>query len=64
MDKVVDTIAKYGIKLKEVLNGRRGRVNEVRKVGMCLARRCHMTLKEVAETFVPSYYGTIGWACH
>jgi REP element-mobilizing transposase RayT len=64
--KVVNMVAViYGIKLKEVLNGRRGRSNEARKVGMYLVRRhCDLSLKEVAERFGVSSYGVVGWACH
>jgi putative transposase len=66
VDKVVNMVAEaYGIKLEEVVNGRRGRNNESRKVGMYLVRRlCDLSLKEVAERFGVSSYGVVGWAYH
>lgn len=66
VDKVVNMVAAaYGIKVEEVVNGRRGRSNEARKVGMYLVRRkCDLSLKEVAERFGVSSYGVVGWAYH
>ncbi len=64
MDKVVDMVAEAnGIKLEEVINGRRGRRSEARKVDMYLVgRHRNLSLKEVAERFEVSSYGRVGLA--
>ena len=55
----------YGLKVDELLNGRRGRDNEPRKVGMCLIKElCDLKLQEIADHFGTGSYGTVGWACH
>jgi REP element-mobilizing transposase RayT len=66
MDQVLGTIAKtYGLKVKDLLTGRRGRDNEPRKLGMYLAKElCDLKLSEIAQRFDTSSYGTVGWACH
>ena len=66
VDQVLKTLAKrYGLKVEDVMKGKRGKDNEPRKVGMYLAKElCDMKLKEIAEHFGTASYGTVGWACH
>ncbi|MGB7293188.1 MAG: hypothetical protein WBD99_13525 [Thermodesulfobacteriota bacterium] len=66
VDKVVNMVAAaHGIKVEEVVNGRRGRSNEARKVGMYSVRRkCDLSLKEAAERFGVNSNGVVGWAYH
>lgn len=55
----------YGIQVKDLIRGRRGRESEARKVAMFLVKRlCDLTLQETAERFGVGSYGVIGWACH
>ncbi|HEY7317459.1 MAG TPA: helix-turn-helix domain-containing protein [Candidatus Binatia bacterium] len=56
---------RYGLKVKDLMKGKRGKDNEPRKVGMYLAKElCDLKLKEIAEQFGTASYGTVGWACH
>lgn len=66
VDQVLRTLAKmYGLKVDDLLNGRRGRDNEPRKVGMYLIKElCDLKLQEIADHFGTGSYGTVGWACH
>ena len=66
MDQVLRTVAKtYGLKVEDLLMGRRGRGNEPRKLGMYLVKElCDLKLSEIAHRFGTSSYGTVGWACH
>jgi chromosomal replication initiation ATPase DnaA len=66
MDQVLRAVAKtYGLKVEDLLMGRRGRDNEPRKLGMYLVKElCDLKLREIAERFGTSSYGTVGWACH
>jgi hypothetical protein len=66
MDQVLGTLAKaYGLKVGDLLTGRRGRDNEPRKLGMYLVKElCDLKLSEIAQRFGTSSYGTVGWACH
>lgn len=65
-DRVLRVLAQeYGVKLEAVLQGRRGRENEARKVGMYLLKQlCDLTLQEIADRFGIRSYGAAGWACH
>ncbi len=65
-DRVLRVLAQeYGVKLEAVLQGRRGRENEARKVGMYFLKRlCDLTLQEIADRFGIRSYGAAGWACH
>lgn len=66
----VDTVlrivaAVYGVAVQDLLEGKRGKENEVRKVGMYLVKElCDVRLQEIAERFGTGSYGTVGWACH
>jgi hypothetical protein len=66
MDQVLGTLAKaYGLKVEDLLTGRRGRDNEPRKLGMYLVKElCDLKLSEIAQRFGTSSYGTVDWACH
>jgi len=66
VDKVLETLAKmYGVKVQDLMIGRRGKDNEARKVGMYLAKElCDLRLREIAERFGTGSYGAVGWACH
>ena len=66
VDKVLNTLAKrYGMKLEELMKGKRGKENEARKVGMYLVKElCDLKLQEIAQRFGTGSYGAVGWACH
>ena len=66
VDQVLKTLAKrYGLKVEDLMKGKRGKDNEPRKVGMYLAKElCDLKLKEIAARFGTGSYGTVGWACH
>jgi REP element-mobilizing transposase RayT len=66
VDQVLRTLAKmYGVTVDDLLNGRRGRDNEPRKVGMFLIKElCDLKLQEIADHFGTGSYGTVAWACH
>jgi putative transposase len=66
VDQVLKTLAKrYGLKVEDLMKGKRGKDNEPRKVGMYLAKElCDMKLKEIAAQFGTESYGAVGWACH
>ena len=66
VDQVLKTLAKrYGLKVEDLMKGKRGKDNEPRKVGMYLAKElCDLKLKEIAEQFGTGSYGAVGWACH
>jgi putative transposase len=66
VDQVLKTLAKrYGLKVEDLMKGKRGKDNEPRKVGMYLVKElCDLKLKEIAEHFGAGSYGTVGWACH
>jgi chromosomal replication initiation ATPase DnaA len=66
VDQVLGTLVKtYGLEVDDLLNGRRGRDNEPRKVGMYLIKElCDLKLQEIADRFGTASYGTVGWACH
>jgi hypothetical protein len=53
VDQVRKTLAKrYGLKVEDLMKGKRGKDNEPRKVGMYLAKElCYLKLKEIAEGF-------------
>ncbi len=64
--KVLKALARiYGVKVEDLLTGRRGKENEARKVGMYLIKElCDLRLHEIAERFGTGSYGAVGWACH
>ena len=66
IDQVLKALAtKYGLKVEDLMKGKRGKDNERRKVGMYLAKElCDLKLKEIAAQFETASYGTVGWACH
>jgi REP element-mobilizing transposase RayT len=66
IDQVLKALAtSYGLKVEDLMKGKRGKNNEPRKVGMYLAKElCDMKLKEIAAQFGTGSYGTVGWACH
>lgn len=66
VENVLRTLAKkYGVKVEDLMNGKRGKENEARKVGMYLVKElCDLRLQEIAERFGTRSYGTVGWACH
>ena len=66
VDKVLKALAKtYGLKVKDLMTGKRGKDNEARKVGMYLVKEiCDLKLQEIAKRFGIASYGTVGWACH
>lgn len=66
VDRVLKSLARvYGVKARDLIEGRRGRDNEARKVGMYLVKElCDLTLREIAERFGTGSYGAVGWACH
>ena len=58
-------VTNYGLKVEDLMKGKRGKDNEPRKVGMYLAKElCDLKLKEIAAQFGTASYGTVGWACH
>ncbi len=65
VDVVLCLVAQqYGLPLENLVNGRRGKENEARKVAMYLVKRlCDLTLQETAERFNVRSYGVVGWAC-
>ncbi|MDP6559257.1 MAG: helix-turn-helix domain-containing protein [Candidatus Binatia bacterium] len=66
VDMVLKTLAKmYGVKVKDLIEGKRGKENEARTVGMYLVKEfCDLRLREIAERFGTGSYGAVGWACH
>jgi chromosomal replication initiation ATPase DnaA len=66
VDRVLKTLAtRYGVKVEDLLKGRRGKDNEARKVGMYLIKElCDLRLQEIAQCFGMGSYGVVGWACH
>ena len=66
VDQVLRILAKtYGLKLDDLLRGRRGKDNEPRRLGMYLVKElCDLKLQEIAERFGTGSYGAVGWACH
>jgi hypothetical protein len=66
VDQVLRILAKaYGLKLDDLLRGRRGKDNEPRRLGMYLVKElCDLKLQEIAERFGTGSYGGVGWACH
>ena len=66
VNHVLKTLAtKYGLKVEDLMRGKRGKDNEPRKVGMYLTKElCDLKLKEIAEHFGIASYRTVGWACH
>lgn len=62
---VISSVAKeYGVPPLTLRKGRRGWMNEPRKVAMYLVQRvCDLPLKETATHFGVGSYGTVGWAC-
>jgi hypothetical protein len=61
---VTRVAAEYGVPPRVLQQGRRGSVNEARKVAIYLVHRlCDMTLKEIAPWFGLTSYGAVGWAC-
>jgi hypothetical protein len=66
VDQVLKALAKkYGLKVEDLMKGKRGKDNEPRKVGMYLVKKlCDLKLKEIAERFGTGTYGAVGWACH
>jgi putative transposase len=65
-DQVLKALAKrYGLRVEDLMKGKRGKDNEPRKVGMYLVKElCDLKLKEIAERFGTGSYGAVGWACH
>jgi chromosomal replication initiation ATPase DnaA len=66
IDQVLKALGtKYGLKVEDLMKGKRGKDNEPRKVGMYLAKElCDLKLKEIAAQFGTASYGTVGWVCH
>jgi REP-associated tyrosine transposase len=66
MRRVLEGVAKgYGVGVEDLIQGRRGRENEARKVAMYLVKRlCDWTLQQTAEGFGVGSYGVVGWACY
>ncbi len=66
VNQVLRILAKtYGLKLDDLLTGRRGKDNEPRRLGMYLVKElCDLKLQEIAERFGTGSYGAVGWACH
>lgn len=66
VDKVLKGVAKvYGVKVLDLVQRKRGKSNEARKVGMYLVKElCDLTLQEIAQRFGMGSYGAVGWACH
>ena len=66
VDQVLNAPAKtYRLKVEDLVNGKRGKENEPRKVGMYLVKElCDLKLREIAERFGTGSYGAVGWACH
>jgi putative transposase len=63
VERVIKMVSReYGISEANILTGRRGRLNEARKVAMYLVPRlCDLTLQETAKTFSVGSYGVVGW---
>ena len=54
-------VTTYGLKVEDLMRGKRGKDNEPRKVGMYLAKAlCDLKLKEIAAQFGTGSYGTVG----
>jgi hypothetical protein len=52
---------RYGLKVEDLMKGKRGKDNEPRKVGMYLAKElCDLKLKEIAAQFGTGSYGAAG----
>jgi chromosomal replication initiation ATPase DnaA len=52
---------RYGLKLDDLLTGKRGKDNEPRRFGMYLVKElCDLKLQEIAERFGTGSYGTVG----
>ena len=52
-------------KVKNLIEGKRGKGNEARKVDMYLVKEfCDLRPPEIAERFGTGSYGAVGWACH
>ncbi len=52
-------------KVKNLIEGKRGKGNEARKVDMYLVKEfCDLRPREIAERFGTGSYGAVGWACH
>jgi len=66
VDQLLKALAKrYGVNVKDLMKGKRGKDNEPRKIGMYLVKElCDLKLKEIAERFGTGSYGAVGWACH
>jgi chromosomal replication initiation ATPase DnaA len=66
VDQVLKALAEtYGIKVENLLTGKRGKENEARRVGMYLIKElCDLRLHEIADRFGTRSYGAVGWACH
>jgi chromosomal replication initiation ATPase DnaA len=66
VEQVVRAVARlYRVPVEQVMQGKRGKENEPRKVAMYLVRRCcDRTLQETARVFRVGSYGAVGWACH
>src|SRR5262245_55165451 len=61
IDQVLKALAtRYGLKVEDLMKGKRGKDNEPRKVGMYLAKAlCDLKLKEIAAQFGTGSYGTV-----
>ena len=56
---------RYGLKVEDLMKGKRGKENEPRKVGMYLVKElCDLKLQEIAERFGTGSYGAVGWGGH
>jgi len=66
VDQMLKALAKrYGLKVEDLIKGKRGKDNEPRKVSMYLVKElCDLKLKEIAERFGSGSCGVVGWACH
>ena len=66
VNHVLKTLAtRYGLKVEDLMKGKRGKQNEARKVGMYLVKElCDLRLREIAERFGTASYRAEGWACH
>ena len=66
IDQVLRALATgYGLEVEDLMKGKRWKDNELRKVGMYLAKGLYdLKLKKIAAQFGTGSYGTVGWACH
>ena len=64
-ERVIGEVARqYKVTREEIFVGKRGRVNEARKVAMYLVRRCcDRTLPEMAKYFGSGSYAVVSWSC-